>query len=91
MMETNVNAYCSICGKGYYLCRSCEDLKTIKSWRSVVDSMEHYKIYTVIHRYSISKDKETAKRELQNCDLTGLENFNTEIKNVIKEIMVKVK
>lgn len=87
MTETNINAHCSICGKGYHLCQTCSDQKTIKPWRSVTDSIEHFKIYTAIHGYTISKDKEIAKKELQKCDLTELNSFNSEIKTVIKEIL----
>lgn len=87
MTETNINAYCSICGRGYHLCQTCSDQKIIKPWRSVTDSIEHFKIYTAIHGYTISKDKEVAKKELQKCDLTELEDFNPEIKTVIKEIL----
>lgn len=87
MTETNINAYCAICGKGYHLCQTCSEQKIIKPWRTVTDSIEHFKIYTVIHGYTISKDKEVSKKELQKCDLTGLENFNKEIKTVIKEIL----
>lgn len=87
MTETNINAHCSICGKGYHLCQTCSDQKTIKPWRTVTDSIEHFKIYTAIHGYTISKDKGTAKKELQKCDLTGLDNFNPEIKTIINEIM----
>lgn len=87
MTETNINAHCSICGKGYHLCQTCSDQKTIKPWRSVTDSIEHFKIYTVIHGYTISKDKEIAKKELRKCDLTELDSFNSEIKTVITEIL----
>ena len=94
MAENNINAYCKICGQGYHVCNSCQNQKVFKPWRSIVDSIEHYKIYLAIHSYTISKNKELAKEELQMCNLTGLESFNPEIKSVIKEIMetpVKVK
>lgn len=94
MTETNINAHCSICGRGYHLCQTCSAQKIIKPWRTVTDSIEHFKIYTAIHGYTISKNKETARMELQKCDLTGLEGFNKEIKAVINEIMaepVKIK
>lgn len=94
MAENNINAYCKICGQGYHVCNSCQNQKVFKPWKSIVDSIEHYKIYLAIHRYTISKNKELAKEELQKCNLTGLESFNPEIKSVIKEIMetsVKVK
>lgn len=87
MADSNINTYCKICGKGYYSCNSCLTQKTIKPWRSIVDSIEHYKIYLVIHEYTISKNKENAKQALQNCNLFGLETFNPEIISVINEIM----
>lgn len=91
MSEKDINAYCSICGKGYHICNSCKEQQTFKPWRTVVDSIEHYKIYLVLHGYSITKDKEKAKSELQKCDLSDLENFKPNIKSVIKEIMAEPK
>ena len=86
-MTNKNNAKCTICGKEYERCNSCEDQKRLKPWKIVTDTIEHYKIYLAIHGYTVSKDKETAKKELENCNLDGLENFNPEIKAVIKEIM----
>ncbi len=91
MAENNINAYCSVCGKGYHICNSCLEQKSLKPWRTITDTIEHYKIYMAIHGYTLSKNKEIAKQELQNCDLSGLENFNPEIKAVIKEIMTEHK
>lgn len=91
MIDKNINAYCSICGRGYHVCSSCLEQKTFKPWRTVTDSIEHYKIYLAIHTYTISKDKEKAKAELKQCDLFGLDSFNPEIKSVIKEIMEEPK
>lgn len=90
MAEIN-NAHCSICGKPYQLCNSCGNEKVLKPWRSVTDCIEHYKIYLAIHGYSLSKNKASAKKELENCDLTGLEDFNPSIKTVIAEIMAEPK
>lgn len=81
------NVKCSICGKEYEACNSCLEQKTFKPWRTVTDTVEHYKIYFVIHEYTISKDREKAKKDLKNCDLCGLDDFVPEIKNVIQEIM----
>jgi hypothetical protein len=90
-MAENINAYCAICGKGYHVCNSCLEQKTFKPWRTIVDSIEHYKIYMAIHGYTLLKNKELAKQELEKCDLSGLENFKPEIKTVIKEIMTEPK
>ena len=91
-MATTVK--CTICNNEYEVCNTCKNQKIFKPWRTVTDTIEHYKIYLAIHSYTISKNKELAKEELQKCDLTGLESFNPEIKSVISEIMetpVKVK
>lgn len=88
-MATTVK--CTICNKEYEVCNSCLEQKTFKPWKSIVDSIEHYKIYLAIHGYTLSKDKEKAKSELQNCNLNDLENFKPEIKAVIKEIVAEPK
>ena len=93
-MDNNINAHCSICNEGYHICNTCKNEKKFKPWRTVTDTIEHYKIYMAIHGYTITKNKDIAKAELQNCDLSDLETFKPEIKSVIKEIMdepVKVK
>lgn len=91
MSNQNINAHCSICGNGYHVCRSCAEQKTFKPWRTVTDTIEHYKIYMAIHGFTISKNKEKAKDELEKCNLTGLEEFRPEIQNTIKEILSKPK
>lgn len=87
MTDNKINAHCAICGKGYHVCKSCATQTAFKPWRTITDSMEHYKIYMAIHGYTISRDKEAAKKALEACDLSGLEHFNKEIKAVIEEIM----
>lgn len=86
-MENNVNAHCTICGKGYHVCQSCLNIKTFKPWRTVTDTIEHYKIYLAIHKYTISKNKDKAKKDLKDCNLSELNSFVPEIKNIINEIM----
>jgi arsenate reductase-like glutaredoxin family protein len=87
-MENNINAHCSICGNGYHLCLTCQGSK-INPWRSIVDSVEHYKIFIVIRDYENKYiDKDEANKLLSQCDLTELDNFIPEIKDKIKEIMV---
>ncbi len=87
MAEKPTHAHCSICGKGYRLCRSCQGRDSLKSWRSVTDTMEHYKIYLAIHGFTLSQDKAATKDELCRCDLSGLPGFKPEIRAAIEEIM----
>lgn len=94
MTNNNINAHCSICGEGYHLCSTCKNEKKFKPWRTVTDTIEHYKIYMAIHGYTVTKNKDMAKAELQNCNLSDINSFKDEIQKVISEIMaepVKVK
>ena len=91
-MATTVK--CTICNNKYEICNTCKSQKIFKPWRTVTDTIEHYKIYLAIHSYTVSKNKELAKEELQKCTLTGLESFNPKIQSVPKDFMetsVKVK
>lgn len=90
-MAENINAHCKICGKGYHVCNTCLEQETFKPWRTIVDTVEHYKIYLAIHSYTITKNKEIAKEDLNACDLSELEEFLPEIQAVIKEIMEEPK
>jgi hypothetical protein len=86
-MDNNLNATCSICGERYRLCLSCQDSK-LNPWRSIVDSIEHYKIFIIIRDYENGYiSKEEANEQLIQRDLTGSENFVPEIKAKIEEIM----
>ena len=87
MEEQNINAYCSICGKGYHLCRACMEQKTFRPWRTIADSAAHYQIYMAIHGYTVTKDKKTARDELEKCDLSDSENFRPGIKAAIHRIL----
>ncbi len=86
-MTNNINAHCAICNEGYHICNTCKNEKKFKPWRTVTDTIEHYKIYMAVHGYTVTKNKEQAKAELQNCDLSDMNTFKPEIKSVISEIM----
>lgn len=86
--KTNLNATCSICGSKYHRCDTCAGIKSFEPWRTLVDTKEHYKIFLIIRDYTNKyMDKEEAKTLLSDCDLTGLDGFVLEIKNVINDIM----
>lgn len=90
-MSEKFNSICDICGKPYHVCNSCTDIKSFAPWRTITDTMDHYKIFLVLSNYTNTKDKVRAKQELETCDLSELETFRPEIKAVIKEITAEDK
>ena len=87
-MSEPLNGVCDICGKRYSVCKTCQ---TFKPWRTITDTLEHYKIFIALSEYTRTKNKEEAKEQLSHCDLSDLESFPDRIKNVIKEITVEPK
>lgn len=81
------NTTCSICGTPYKTCRTCTEIQSFRPWRTVTDTIEHYMIYTAIHGYTISKNKQQAKLELSKCNLVDISTFNQEVQDIIREIM----
>lgn len=80
------NAKCTICGKAYHKCNSCSDSK-MKPWRSIVDTINHYKIYLIIADYTNKKiSKEKAKELLNGCDISDYKTFVPEVAKVIGDI-----
>lgn len=86
-MSEVLNATCSICGKKYHLCRTCQHIESFKPWRTVCDSLQHYAIYLVLAEYAQKKDKNKARTELLKCDLTDYKSFDPEKVKVIDEIL----
>lgn len=89
-MTEKLNATCDICGKKYHVCHSCEEAKSFKAWRTITDTIEHYKIFMVLSEYTRTKDINAAREGLRKCDLTGKENFNENIKNTINKILAPI-
>ncbi len=90
-MSELLNGVCDICGKRYSVCKTCQTVKTFKPWRTITDTLEHYKIFIALSEYTRTKNKEEAKEQLSHCDLSDLESFPDRIKKVIKEITVEPK
>ena len=91
-MSEYLNHQCAICGEQYHFCIDCGNAKSFTPWRTIVDTMEHYKIYMIIHDF-VNKniDKIEAKKLLAQCDLFELEKFVPEIKAVIIEVLKEEK
>lgn len=82
------NSTCAICGKGYYMCRSCKDQLRLSPWKIHTDTSEHFKIFQIVRGYSIGLyTKNEAKAKFENIDLSNLETFLPEVKSVIKTIL----
>lgn len=86
-MALENNAICSICGKPYRVCRTCEEVTSFTPWKTITDTLPHYMIYLVLAEYNIDKNKDKAKKELEKCDLSGWESFDDDVKKVIEVIM----
>ncbi|MGN6713770.1 hypothetical protein [Anaerocolumna jejuensis] len=87
-MAESFNHTCSICGAGYNACSGCMEVKSYAPWRTIVDNVEHYRIFMVLRDYNNqSIDKCLAREQLMKCNLAGLDGFIPEVKNVIYEIL----
>lgn len=85
-MSEQINATCSICGNGYYLCLSCKDSMKLHPWKMHTDSASCYQVFQVVKGYSTGVyNKEEFKSKLKNIDLSNLENYRDHIKVLIKD------
>ena len=88
MSSKTINAYCTICGKGYHVCKSCREMKDLGPWRMVADNPNCYLIYTTLSRYNgglISKDE--ARELLEKRDLRDRDTFKERVRSTIDKIM----
>lgn len=87
-MAEKINAVCSICGKGYYMCLSCKDKMALSPWKRHTDTSEHYKVYQILHGVTtgVYSDEE-AKEKLRMVDLSDLDTFYENIKNRINNLL----
>lgn len=82
------NTQCSICGKSYYVCSSCNDTKHLNPWKIHTDTSEHYKIYQILHGYTIGiYNANEAKSKLDNVDLKDFDTYRDNIKEQINRII----
>lgn len=82
-----INHWCVVCGKGYHACDSCTNTKSFTPWRTLTDTIEHFKIFTILKDFNnglITKEK--AKELLSDLDLSGKDNFKDSAKKVLIDI-----
>lgn len=87
-MSNKINHWCVVCGKGYHACDSCNETKSITPWRSLTDTVEHFKLFTVLKDYNNKLiNKTEARNLLSNIDLSGKDSFKDSAKNVLEDIL----
>ena len=87
-MAQKNNAYCTICGKPYYVCMSCQDAMRLTPWKIHTDTAEHFKVSQVVHGVSTNVyTKDEAKIKLRNINLDDLDTFKPHIKKIIEDIL----
>ena len=91
-MADKVNATCSICGKGYYKCLSCQSQLKATPWKQYTDTSEHYKIFQVVRGFNTGLyTKEQAMEKLRTIDLSDLNELRENIREKIEYIMKEEK
>lgn len=82
------NRVCCVCGKEYYYCSNdCFDSRNQPSWKGSFHDENCRNIYNACASYNIGQmSHEEAKKILDECDLSGKENFTPATQRIIKEI-----
>ena len=84
MESKKPNHICKVCGVKYYACESCDKNKTYKS---MCESENHYKIYNIVIMYTRGVySKEQAMNALSHCDLSDMNTYKESIVKIIDEI-----
>lgn len=87
MMAKEINHWCVLCGKGYHACDFCDGTSTFTPWRSLTDTPEHFKIFTVLKDYNNHLiSKKDARDLLSTMDLSDQNTFKDSSKKVLDEI-----
>lgn len=83
-----INHWCVVCGKGYEACDACAEIKTYNPWRTITDTIEHFKIYNILCDYRDGRiTKDVAKEQLKHVDISDWENFKEGTRDLIAEIL----
>ena len=87
-MAEKINATCSICGKGYYKCLSCQSMMQSQPWKQYTDTSEHYKIYQAVRGFTTGMyTKDETRERLQAIDLSDFDELRDNIQEIIKDVL----
>lgn len=76
-----------LCGTGYHACDTCNKEKHYTPWRTLTDTIEHYKIFMVLKDYNNKMiGREKAKELLSELDLSGQDTYKDSAKNLLEDI-----
>lgn len=85
--KKEINHWCVLCGAGYHSCDTCSKEKHFTPWRTLTDTMEHYKIFMVLKNYNNKLiSKEEARELLADLNLSGQDSFKESAKNLLADI-----
>lgn len=88
-METGrkINHWCVLCGKGYHACDQCSKTTSFTPWRTLTDTLEHFRIFMVLKDYNNKIiDRENAKELLSALDLSGQETYRESARKLLADI-----
>lgn len=88
--KKEINHWCVLCGAGYHACDACSKEKTVTPWRSLTDTVEHYKIFMVLRDYknkAISREK--TQELLSGLNLSDKESYKDNAKSVLSDIYME--
>ena len=83
------NRTCIVCGKVYTYCPNCSSFERYPKWMNLFHDENCMKLFEIVSNYNVgASTKEKAFEQLQECDITDLENFPETVKAPIKEILI---
>lgn len=82
------NRTCILCGKEYKFCSNCKEEYHQPAWKNIYCSENCRMIFnTAVSYVDKSIDIKEAKKRIESCDLSEIDNFKGDIKKAIAEIM----
>lgn len=82
-----INHWCVLCGAGYHSCDKCDNQSTFTPWRTLTDTLEHFKIFMILKDYNNRKiDRESARELLSAFDLSGWKTYKSGARSVLADI-----
>lgn len=87
-MGKNDNVKCVVCGRGYHLCMSCKDKLSMKPWKVLTDTAEHYKVHQIVNGYRGGiYTKDEARVALANVDISDKHTYLYSVRKILNEIL----